>query len=397
MIAYKKTDRALGRARRCGLIQFDSDTYRASYAGESVQLLPKEFALFRYLYENAGRSFSREQLLDAVWPLESPSDRTVDDHVYRLRGKLAGWAHLLRVETIRGQGYKLVRQSPKLPASPLLQDEQFADDVKRMLSTYQRLGMGAAMRLLSANRDVLGLPGDPYYDAYLRFVAGDFEWLLGTDGIDRQLQAVYAVFIHAAVQSDPAASLSRFERLIAQGRMLPRDWLSDLRLGAIGLYLEAEMPEKARAELDAVRQDVAGLDSPSFSAVFLLREVYLLLREDRPDEAADRLRECEELLARHPMQRERGAFLATQAIFRYRQGDIRSARQALDEAIETIGQTHFIPHLLALLNMTLSYLRKESCDEAYRLKVQRQWDRLAAQYRFDELAPRAERLLERLL
>lgn len=66
-------------------IDFDQGSLTVTWAGRSISLLPKEYALLEYLYEHLQQTFSRNQLLDAVWPLESPIDRTVDDHIYRIR------------------------------------------------------------------------------------------------------------------------------------------------------------------------------------------------------------------------------------------------------------------------------------------------------------------------
>ena len=49
------------------------------------RLGPTEFRLLRHFLENPGRVFSRERLLDAVWPHDPEIDlRTVDVHVRRL-------------------------------------------------------------------------------------------------------------------------------------------------------------------------------------------------------------------------------------------------------------------------------------------------------------------------
>jgi Response regulators consisting of a CheY-like receiver domain and a winged-helix DNA-binding domain len=379
------------------MIQFDPDTYQVSYAGESLPLLPKEFALLRYLYEHAGRSFSREALLDAVWPLEAPTDRTVDDHIYRLRKKTARWPHLLSIETVRGQGYKLTRRDRTSAISPLLQDEQFASDVKRMLAKYHGLGMGAALQLLAANKATLGLPSDPYYDVYVHFVRGDFEWLLRSDGLEDWLKAAYAVFIHASIQPDPGRSLPYFEKLIARGESIPIDWLCDLRLNAISLYLELGRFQEARSELEAIRQPIRDMDSPSFASHFLLKEMQLLLLEGHRDAAEAKLRECDELLAEHPIQRERGAYQASKAIFLYEKGEAEAARQAAGEAIETLRQTSFAPHLIASVNMLLRYLETRGRDDLYRADCRRLWEQLSEQYGFGRLLRLSESLLGRLL
>lgn len=66
-------------------LQFDGDGYSVICGTDRVTLLAKEFALLRFLYDNRNQVFTREQLLDRVWPLEYPVERTVDDHIYRLR------------------------------------------------------------------------------------------------------------------------------------------------------------------------------------------------------------------------------------------------------------------------------------------------------------------------
>jgi len=379
------------------MIHFEPDTCRIRHGGESLQLLPKEFVLLRYLHENAGRSFSREQLLNAVWPMEAPVDRTVDDHVYRLRKKTAGWSHLFRLETVRGKGYKLTL-APSAPGErPLLSDGQFAADVGRLFSKYHSLGMGAAMQLLSEHRDILSLPEDPYYDAYVRFVRGDFRSLLEAENVDPSQKAAYAAFILSFVEENPGVPLSYIERLTAaKGRLTP-DWIADLKSEAVSLYLEAGLPDRARATLNGLGPIVAGLESPSFTAVFLLKQACLSIREIRLDDALAQLLECEELLNRHPILRERGAYLVCKASFLYRRREIAAARESLDEGIETTKRTRFVPHLLGCLRLILRYFRTDDADPAYREKYRRQWDALSERYRLDELPELAAKVLERSL
>jgi two-component system, OmpR family, phosphate regulon response regulator PhoB len=73
-----------------------------------VQLGPTEFRLLRHFMENPGRVFSRERLLDTVWPHDSEIEaRTVDVHVRRLRKALneGGLSDVIR--TVRSAGYSL--------------------------------------------------------------------------------------------------------------------------------------------------------------------------------------------------------------------------------------------------------------------------------------------------
>lgn len=89
-----------------GLV-IDSNAFTAFVDGTPLELTLKEFELLSYLYENAGRVLTRDQLLNAIWGYDYLGDsRTVDSHIARLRTKLGdyGAAHL---KTIYGMGYKL--------------------------------------------------------------------------------------------------------------------------------------------------------------------------------------------------------------------------------------------------------------------------------------------------
>lgn len=73
---------------------------------EPVELTAKEFDLMICLVKHQGQSLSREQVLQKVWGADYfGTDRVVDDLMRRLRKKLPD----LRLETIYGYGYRLVR------------------------------------------------------------------------------------------------------------------------------------------------------------------------------------------------------------------------------------------------------------------------------------------------
>ena len=83
-----------GEEVKRGLV-IDNDAFTAYIDGTALELTLKEFELLSYLYENAGRVLTRDQLLNAIWGYDYLGDsRTVDSHI----------AHL---KTIYGMGYKL--------------------------------------------------------------------------------------------------------------------------------------------------------------------------------------------------------------------------------------------------------------------------------------------------
>ncbi|MCC8121199.1 MAG: response regulator transcription factor, partial [Oscillospiraceae bacterium] len=77
--------------------------------GGAVQVLPqKEFYLLYKLLSHPGVVFTRQQLMDEVWGVDSQSDaRTVDVHIVKLRQRLQDSPDV-SIVTVRGLGYKAV-------------------------------------------------------------------------------------------------------------------------------------------------------------------------------------------------------------------------------------------------------------------------------------------------
>lgn len=78
--------------------------------GEEIELSAREIAILELLCRERGRIVGRRRLLQQVWKLNNPDQietRTVDMHVAKLRKKIDGAGQSL-IETVRGQGYRLV-------------------------------------------------------------------------------------------------------------------------------------------------------------------------------------------------------------------------------------------------------------------------------------------------
>jgi DNA-binding response OmpR family regulator len=113
-------------ACQANAITLNDEVLSVACQGHSIRLLPKEFRLFQFLFAHPNRTFSRDALLDAVWPMETPVDRTVDDHIYRLRKKLSAACFPVTLETVRGRGYRFVPglATGKIPNLPALETQQ---------------------------------------------------------------------------------------------------------------------------------------------------------------------------------------------------------------------------------------------------------------------------------
>jgi len=83
----------------------DRATMRVTFKDVIISLTKMEYELLKFFAENAGKVFSRDEILDMVWGYESyPTTRTVDTHVLQFRQKIG--AEL--IETMRGVGYRFV-------------------------------------------------------------------------------------------------------------------------------------------------------------------------------------------------------------------------------------------------------------------------------------------------
>lgn len=98
--------------------QFEFGDIKVNYLEQTVtksdkqiELTVKEISILKYLFDNAGKVVSREDLLDRVWQYDSyPSSRTVDNYILSLRKKIeddpSNPKHILTIHTA---GYKFLR------------------------------------------------------------------------------------------------------------------------------------------------------------------------------------------------------------------------------------------------------------------------------------------------
>jgi DNA-binding response OmpR family regulator len=90
-------------------LDFDLPARRVWFAGQPLDLRPREYDLLYFLAQHAGQVLSRTTLLDGVWGTADYIDvRTVDVHIRRLRRKLAEIDPAADpIHTERGIGYRL--------------------------------------------------------------------------------------------------------------------------------------------------------------------------------------------------------------------------------------------------------------------------------------------------
>jgi len=98
---------------KAGDIEIDSGAMILTVRGQAVPTTATEFRLLDFLARHAGRVFTRDQLLDAVWRETAfVTPRSVDVYVRRLREKIERNPEDPRLlRTVRGAGYRF--EAPK--------------------------------------------------------------------------------------------------------------------------------------------------------------------------------------------------------------------------------------------------------------------------------------------
>lgn len=90
-----------------GDIQIFPESYEVKVNNKPVELTTREFQLLHYLFQNAGKVVSKEQIFNAVWGTDFADIGTVAVNIKNLRTKLD--KHNRYIKTVWGVGYKLVK------------------------------------------------------------------------------------------------------------------------------------------------------------------------------------------------------------------------------------------------------------------------------------------------
>ncbi|MDD6276287.1 MAG: response regulator transcription factor [Clostridia bacterium] len=93
----------------CGDLQIDKARRTVIKNGAQVELTANEFNLLTYLAENKDRAVSRDELLRELWNFNynEVDTRATDDAMKRLRKKLADCNSTVKIETVRGFGFRI--------------------------------------------------------------------------------------------------------------------------------------------------------------------------------------------------------------------------------------------------------------------------------------------------
>lgn len=93
-----------------GDVIIDYNSMTVSGHGKTQELPQKEFLLLYKLLSYPGQIFTRIQLMDEIWGMDSDTGwETVTVHIGRLRKRFDGWEEF-EIVSVRGLGYKAIRK-----------------------------------------------------------------------------------------------------------------------------------------------------------------------------------------------------------------------------------------------------------------------------------------------
>ena len=94
-----------------GEVVIDQDSFTVTKGEEVIELPQKEFQLLFKLLSSPNKIFTRLQIMDEIWGIDSETGwETVTVHIGRLRKRFEGWEEF-QIENIRGLGYKAVKKN----------------------------------------------------------------------------------------------------------------------------------------------------------------------------------------------------------------------------------------------------------------------------------------------
>ena len=369
-------------------IKFSNTSLKVNYRSEEIIFLPREFQLFRYLYKNPSRIFSREELLDAVWPLENPVDRTVDDHIYRIRKKIEPLSSVINIETVRGQGYILLTK--EVHESPLLKDDEVSSQFNNLFHKYHRFGQGDALKLFQENQDVFGFQFDLPNLMYLHFMKGDFSWFLEQQDITFWEKCFYLLHIYSFIELDKKKCLNYFT--IAQSaEELPEYHRLEIQLlNRLSLLIFTNQLGEAVNLLRQSKIEIYEKNIEGFIPLIAISELYIALLQKDFQEIEKRMDDTEKKLMKFPYLRENANFSIVKGLYCLLKNNESKAEDYFNEGFQLLQETKFIPGMLININIILFFLEKSEINGRLQTYYQELQKKYRKKFKLNELHSKIE-------
>ncbi len=97
---------SVNKAQEYKGVEIDKRAHTVSVCGRQADLTKKQYELLETFMSAVGKTFGRDELLDAVWGVDYGETRTLDIHIGELRKIIS--PSEARIITVRGVGYKFI-------------------------------------------------------------------------------------------------------------------------------------------------------------------------------------------------------------------------------------------------------------------------------------------------
>jgi len=239
--------------------------------------------------------------------------------------------------------------------NPTTYDSEMQETMREIFVKYHQYGQGRSMLTLARQQDVLGYEMDPFYSIYIHFVQGDLEWLLNTDEVGIE-ERFYSLLICYIFLGDPKNKLDFCEQVLEKKILLPPQHKELEILNILDLYTLAGQPEKALERLKITHQVIKEPGYENFIPVTAISEMFVHLWMGTEDHEIDRMAKAIEVfLLEKPFLREIGSYKVVRGLWLLRLKSWREAEQLLDDALQVLEMSGFVPMRIYALYRIVHY------------------------------------------
>lgn len=362
-------------------INFHLHTYAISCAGQHIALIRKEFELLRYLYEQLQRPCSREQILDAVWSMESPTDRTVDDHIYRLRKKLQPIEHLYTLDTIRGFGYQL--SSKQSTSEPIITDQHFISSSEQLLRTYHLYGNGQALDLLLSEK-ALGIQPSKEIKLSHAFMKGDIQRIVNAKEFHFSEKLLF--FLYILMYSDAYSEVYRYYQLAMQkDKFSPRSIHEAQTLFPLYFYLRTKQFAQAKQVIERSEAFIDSEEHGFYPFFCNCKLIYGMCTQNKPL-VLEQIQTLENFFQQRPYTREKGVYTVLSGIHAMLEGQKNIGSDMVQEGLSLLNQAQIVSHYVLSLDILRLFFEQGLQEAKLQQSVHKAWQILLEQYHFEQLS-----------
>ncbi|TPH22852.1 winged helix family transcriptional regulator [Brevibacillus laterosporus] len=372
---------------------FHDDAFTVEILSDSISFLPKEYALLQFLFQNQNQSLSREQLLDHVWPQEAPIDRTVDDHIYRLRKKLGKYIHLYEIETIRGRGYRFYVKDKHGEITSFAKNTLLQQKTRELLHTYHFLGLGEQLVTMLSHQQKWGLPVDEDFKCLSYFSKIDVQRLLESNDHSFQHRAYFLLLFYIGFSKNTTKALHFCEQALQSG-CLPSYSQTELPINLISFYVQTNQFEQAAQILKSNWIMAREQGNEWLHFLLMTEEVIFYTAQSEWGRAEQTLKELEDLLPYFPGLRESGLWQIHKGLLTSIKGNEHEGVLDWTKGIEDLQRSQFLPTLLMALQYTRYLGNKQAALKIISKLAEQQWNQLQHKLGWEKYLDRLEAQLE---